>query len=56
MKIEYTCDYFPDRDSFQFSAERNPLSETGFWHAFVPHDAVEALGGAHTFATQYAEA
>jgi hypothetical protein len=56
VEVAYTADYYPGRDGFQFTAEKNPLSESGFWHAFVPQDAVEALGGPQAFAARYAEA
>lgn len=58
VKVDYTESYFPAvaKDVFQFSAENNPLSETGFQSVFVGHDAVEAVGGPREFAAMYAEA
>ena len=58
VQVEYTPSYFPmiAKDSFQFSAEKNPLSESGFWHTFAPHDAVEVVGGPEKYAAMYAEA
>ena len=56
VKVEYTESYFPAKDLFQFSAEKNPLSETGFQSVFVGHDAVEAVGGSREFASAFAEA
>lgn len=58
VKVDYTAWYFPAlaKDSFQFSAESNPLSPSGHWHEFAPHDAVEAVGGPEKFAAMYAEA
>ncbi|HZZ77136.1 MAG TPA: hypothetical protein VFE62_01375 [Gemmataceae bacterium] len=56
--VEVSHQYSPrtGSDSVSFSAADNPLSETGFWHIFVPHDVVDALGGPETFAAQIAEA
>jgi hypothetical protein len=58
VQVTYTTSYFPtmDRDSFEFDARCNPLSESGHWHQFVDHDAVEAAGGPKEFAARYAEA
>lgn len=56
VEVAYTADYIPGRVSFQFSAEPNPLSQTGFWHSFAPHDAVEAIGRPQAFAGQIAAA
>lgn len=58
VQVQYTPSYFPlmARDDFSFTAESNPLSETGHWHQFVAHDAVEAVGGPEAFAALYAEA
>ena len=58
VQVQYTPSYFPlvARDDFSFAAESNPLSESGHWHQFVPHDAVEAVGGPEAFAALYAEA
>ena len=63
MRVEYTCDYFPDRgiDLFYFVSPADPpqahaLSASGYLSQFVPHDAVEACGGPEAFATQFAEA
>jgi len=44
------------KDNFSFSAESNPLSETGFLNVFAPHDVVQAVGGPKKFAAMYAEA
>jgi hypothetical protein len=58
VQVAYTRSYFARdaKDAFDFSAEKNPLSESGFWHTFVPQDAVEALGGPQAFAARCAEA
>jgi hypothetical protein len=56
VEVAYTADYYPGRDGFLFTAEKNPLSESGLWHTFVPQDAVEALGGPQAFAARCAEA
>jgi hypothetical protein len=56
--VEVSHQYNPrtGSDSVSFSADDSPLSDSGFWHCFVPHDVVEALGGAEVFAAQIAEA
>jgi hypothetical protein len=58
VQVHYARSYFPStaRDGLSFTAESNPLSESGHWHQFIDHDAVEACGGPKAFAALYAEA
>lgn len=65
VQVEYTEQYFPNSstDSFSFIGQPiepppdgifkhkpHPLSETGYWHSYASHDAVEAVGGAQKYA------
>jgi hypothetical protein len=63
VSVAYTPGYFPSAgtDLFSFVSPQDPpqphaLSESGHWSHFAWHDAVEASGGPHAYAAQYAEA
>ena len=63
VQVRYTTGYFPNSgiDDLYFVSphgppQPHPLSETGYFSRFVPHDAVEACGGPQAYAALLAEA
>jgi hypothetical protein len=63
VTVAYTPGYswIAGTDLFSFESAQDPprphaLSESGHWSHFASHDAVEACGGPHSYAAQYAEA
>jgi len=56
VQVEYTRQYFPNDDtalvyivSPHDPPKPHPLSDTGYFSRFVPHDAVEACGGPEAY-------
>lgn len=63
VRVEYTEQYFPNSGTGLFyivsqhdPARPHPLSDTGYFSRFVPHDAVEACGGPGAYAALLADA
>lgn len=63
VRVEYTPGYFPNDDTALLyiisphdPPQAHPLSDTGYFSRFVPHDAVEACGGPQSYATLLADA
>jgi hypothetical protein len=63
VRVEYTPGYFPNDDTALVyfvspydPAQPHPLSDTGYFSRFVPHDVVEACGGPQAYAALLAEA
>ena len=63
VRVEYTSQYFANSGTSLFyivsphdPAKPHPLSDTGYFSRFVPHDVVEACGGPGAYATLLAEA
>jgi hypothetical protein len=63
VRVEYTPHYFPNDDTGLLyivtphdPPQTHPLSDTGYFSRFVPHDAVEACGGPQAYAALVAEA
>ena len=63
IHVTYTRDYFPTSDtgllyfvSPHEPPQAHPLSDTGYYSRFVPHDVVEACGGPQAYAALLADA
>lgn len=63
VRVEYTPGYFPSDDTALLyivsphePPKAHPLSDTGYFSRFVPHDALEACGGPQAYAALLAEA
>lgn len=63
VQVQYTPHYFPNDDtalvyivSPHDPPQAHPLSVTGYFSRFVPHDAVEACGGPQAYVTVLTDA